>query len=196
MQQQKAACCLLLTVLLLAQHRHLAAAAATSRAEPASLSVSEADAAAARVRAVRQLPTQAAKPTIIAIGDGLTEGAFARKHDGWGLLMQERYVRKVSMRSGRRRSGSGSDGEMRWGVPLNSSSSSCTIIIITVAWQQQQKKQMLVLWAAPSKAPVSVCVYQQRTTCIFARSHPPPTSHRFACTSSAHTPLPSLYHTG
>jgi len=42
------------------------------------------------------LPTQAAKPTFIAVGDGLTEGAFSRKHNGWGLLMQERYVRKVS----------------------------------------------------------------------------------------------------
>jgi hypothetical protein len=41
------------------------------------------------------LPTQAAKPSIIAVGDGLTEGAFARKHDGWGVLLQERYVRKV-----------------------------------------------------------------------------------------------------
>lgn len=44
-----------------------------------------------------ELPTQAAKPCIIAVGDGLTEGAFARKHDGWGLLLQERYVRKVSL---------------------------------------------------------------------------------------------------
>lgn len=43
-----------------------------------------------------ELPTQAVKPCIIAVGDGLTEGAFSRKHDGWGLLLQERYVRKVS----------------------------------------------------------------------------------------------------
>jgi lysophospholipase L1-like esterase len=47
------------------------------------------------------LPTQAAKPSIIAVGDGLTEGAFARKHDGWGVLLQERYVRKVGSRAGR-----------------------------------------------------------------------------------------------
>lgn len=43
------------------------------------------------------LPTQAAKPTFIAVGDGLTEGAFSRKHNGWGLLMQERYVRKADV---------------------------------------------------------------------------------------------------
>lgn len=41
------------------------------------------------------LPTQAAKPAIICVGDGLTEGAFSHKHEGWGLLMSERYVRKV-----------------------------------------------------------------------------------------------------
>jgi hypothetical protein len=45
------------------------------------------------------LPTQAAKPVIICVGDGLTEGAFSHKHEGWGLLMQERYVRKVRGRS-------------------------------------------------------------------------------------------------
>lgn len=46
------------------------------------------------------LPTQSAKPSIIAVGDGLTEGAFARKHDGWGVLLQERYVRKVGNTEG------------------------------------------------------------------------------------------------
>lgn len=53
------------------------------------------------------LPTQAAKPCIIAVGDGLTEGAFARKHDGWGLLLQERYVRKVGGLKGRGAEGNG-----------------------------------------------------------------------------------------
>lgn len=47
------------------------------------------------VAARADLPSQAVKPTFIAIGDGLTEGAFNHKYDGWGLLMQERYVRKV-----------------------------------------------------------------------------------------------------
>jgi lysophospholipase L1-like esterase len=69
-----------LTAVLLAQHVSGAAAAAAPAAA-----------------ASRELPTQASKPTIIAIGDGLTEGAFSRKHDGWGLLMQERYVRKVGL---------------------------------------------------------------------------------------------------
>lgn len=71
-----------LALLLLAQSQQPCVAAAA--AEPTA-------------RAKADLPIQAAKPAIIAVGDGLTEGAFARKHDGWGLLMQERYVRKVSL---------------------------------------------------------------------------------------------------
>lgn len=35
------------------------------------------------------------KPSIIAVGDGLTESAFSSAQMGWGLLMQEKYVRKV-----------------------------------------------------------------------------------------------------
>jgi hypothetical protein len=49
----------------------------------------------AAAAAAADLPTQAAKPSIIAVGDGLTESAFKREHDGWGLQLQERFVRKV-----------------------------------------------------------------------------------------------------
>jgi lysophospholipase L1-like esterase len=77
---------LCLSLLLLVQPQQSCAAAAAAADPPAG--------------AKADLPTQAAKPSIIAVGDGLTEGAFARKHDGWGLLMQERYVRKVSQPGG------------------------------------------------------------------------------------------------
>lgn len=74
-------------VLALQQHNFAAAAGAadlpTQAAKPAAAGAAD-------------LPTQAAKPAIICVGDGLTEGAFSHKHEGWGLLMQERYVRKVS----------------------------------------------------------------------------------------------------
>lgn len=53
--------------------------------------------AAPTAQAVHELPVQAAKPSIIAVGDGLTEAAFSQQHGGWGLLMQEHYVRKVGM---------------------------------------------------------------------------------------------------
>jgi hypothetical protein len=29
------------------------------------------------------------------VGDGLTESAFSSEHMGWGLLLQQKYVRKV-----------------------------------------------------------------------------------------------------
>lgn len=41
------------------------------------------------------------KPSIIAVGDGLTESAFSSANMGWGLLMQEKYVRKVRRRRAR-----------------------------------------------------------------------------------------------
>jgi hypothetical protein len=59
------------------------------------LSLSLACARGAAARSSQGLPTQAMRPSIVAVGDGLTEGAFARKHDGWGLLLAERYTRKV-----------------------------------------------------------------------------------------------------
>lgn len=52
---------------------------------------------ATHAAAAAELSTQCSKPTIIAVGDGLTEGAFARRNDGWGLQLQERYVRKVRL---------------------------------------------------------------------------------------------------
>jgi hypothetical protein len=41
------------------------------------------------------LYTVADKPSIIAVGDGLTESAFSSVNNGWGLLMQQKYIRKV-----------------------------------------------------------------------------------------------------
>jgi hypothetical protein len=41
-------------------------------------------------------PAVANRPSFVAVGDGLTESAFSSEHMGWGLLLQQKYVRKVS----------------------------------------------------------------------------------------------------
>jgi hypothetical protein len=41
-------------------------------------------------------PAIANRPSFVAVGDGLTESAFSSEHMGWGLLLQQKYVRKVS----------------------------------------------------------------------------------------------------
>eukprot|EP00879_Flechtneria_rotunda_P032377 GHRR01035574.1.p1 GENE.GHRR01035574.1~~GHRR01035574.1.p1 ORF type:complete len:122 (+),score=29.63 GHRR01035574.1:463-828(+) len=40
-------------------------------------------------------PAVANRPSVIAVGDGLTEAAFTC--GGWGLLMQNRYTRKADV---------------------------------------------------------------------------------------------------
>lgn len=40
-------------------------------------------------------PAVANRPSFVAVGDGLTESAFSNEHNGWGLLMQMKYTRKV-----------------------------------------------------------------------------------------------------
>lgn len=99
------------------------------------------------------LPTQAAKPSIIAVGDGLTEGAFARKHDGWGVLLQERYVRKVGSREGR-----GPD-------MLSQSAVSRLWASYTQAGKQNKRSWLPHYWAPGSSS----------STLVFQRQHQPAT---------------------
>ncbi|WIA29823.1 hypothetical protein OEZ86_012294 [Tetradesmus obliquus] len=42
-------------------------------------------------------PAVANRPSFVAVGDGLTESAFSSEHMGWGLLLQQKYVRKADI---------------------------------------------------------------------------------------------------